>query len=50
MVLALPARRIVIETAETLAIALAGALTALALKETAPRRVAAPAGQSQLAT
>jgi MFS family permease len=32
------------------ACALAGALTALALKETAPRRVSAPAGQSQLAT
>jgi MFS family permease len=29
--------------------ALAGAVTALALKETAPRRVSAPAGQSQLA-
>jgi len=33
-----------------IACALAGALTALALKETAPRRVSAPAGQSQLAT
>jgi predicted MFS family arabinose efflux permease len=30
--------------------ALAGALVALALKETAPRRVSAPAGRSQLAT
>ena len=30
--------------------ALAGALTALALQETAPRRVSAPAGRSQLAT
>ena len=33
-----------------IACAVAGALTALALKETAPRRVSAPAGQSQLAT
>jgi MFS family permease len=32
------------------ACAVAGAVTALALKETAPRRVSAPAGQSQLAT
>jgi MFS family permease len=32
------------------ACAVAGALTALALKETAPRRLSAPAGQSQLAT
>jgi MFS family permease len=33
-----------------IACAIAGALTALALQETAPRRVSAPAGQSQLAT
>jgi MFS family permease len=33
-----------------IACAVAGALTALALKETAPRRVSAPTGQSQLAT
>jgi len=33
-----------------IACAVAGALTALALKETAPRRISAPAGQSQLAT
>jgi MFS family permease len=33
-----------------IACAVAGAMTALALKETAPQRVSAPAGQSQLAT